>query len=139
MNNAILAAQGLHKFYRSGKKKDIRAVNGISMEIKRGRSLAIVGPSGAGKSTLLHLLGGLDRPTSGKVLMNGADIYKLGDRERARIRNKRVGFVFQFYHLMPEFTSLENVILPMRINTQYSILNTQERQRRLKPSASEVG
>lgn len=106
-----LIATDLHKIYRNG-SKEVRAVSGVSLEIRKGRSLAIVGPSGAGKSTLMHLLGGLDVPTSGKVTLGGVNIYKLPDRERARIRNTRVGFVFQFYHLLPEFTALENVMLP---------------------------
>jgi len=92
--------------------KEVRAVNGIELEIKKGSSVAIVGPSGAGKSTLLHMLGGLDRPTSGKILLEDTDIYKLSDRDRAMVRNKRIGFVFQFYHLLSEFTALENVMMP---------------------------
>lgn len=107
-----IVAQDLHKIYRNGAKKEVRAVNGITLEIKKGEALAVVGPSGAGKSTLLHLFGGLDSPTSGKVMLDGADIYRLSDKERARIRNKGIGFVFQFYHLLPEFTALENVALP---------------------------
>jgi lipoprotein-releasing system ATP-binding protein len=87
----------------------------VSLEVKGGESLGIVGPSGAGKSTLLHIIGGLDRPTHGKVLLDAVDIYRLADSKRARIRNERVGFVFQFYHLLPEFTALENVMLPAMI------------------------
>ncbi len=94
-------------------QKEVRAVDGMSFEIKKASSAAIIGPSGAGKSTLLHILGGLDRPESGEVLLDGTDIYKLPDKERADIRNKRVGFVFQFYHLLPEFTALENVMMPL--------------------------
>jgi len=98
------------KSYRSG-SKEIKAVNSISLDIVKGRSLAIIGPSGAGKSTLLHIMGGLDRPTAGRIEFDGVNIYKLSDRERARIRNGQMGFVFQFYHLLPEFTALENVAL----------------------------
>jgi len=111
MSNELLAVKDLHKIYRAG-VKEVRAVNGIALEIKKGSSAAIVGPSGAGKSTLMHMLGGLDKPTSGKVLLDGADIYKFSDKDRALARNKRVGFVFQFYHLLSEFTALENVMLP---------------------------
>ncbi|MBI5144327.1 MAG: ABC transporter ATP-binding protein [Candidatus Omnitrophica bacterium] len=117
MNDMGLRAKDIHKIYKNG-LKEVRAVNGVSLEIKKGSSLAIVGPSGAGKSTLLHLLGGLDKPTSGNITLDGVDIYRLSDKERARIRNQRIGFVFQFYHLLPEFSALENVMLPGLINGQ---------------------
>lgn len=125
----MLTAKDLHKIYRTG-AKEIRAVNGISIEIKKGRSIAIVGPSGAGKSTLMHILGGLDKPTSGRILLDGTDMYRLADRDRADVRNKRIGFVFQFYHLLPEFTALENVALPALISsndTRYTIHDTRGR------------
>jgi lipoprotein-releasing system ATP-binding protein len=111
MNDVILSVKEARKIY-SGLSKEVRALNGISLEIKRGSSTAVVGASGAGKSTLLHVMGGLDRPTSGKVELEGADLYKLSDKERSAIRNSRIGFVFQFYHLLPEFTALENVLMP---------------------------
>jgi len=111
MSDVLLSADGLEKIYRDG-AKEVRAVDGVSLQIKKGEATAIVGPSGAGKSTLLHMLGGLDSPTAGKAYLNGADIYGLSDGRRARIRNREIGFVFQFYHLLPEFTALENVMLP---------------------------
>ena len=111
MNDNFLSARDIHKTYRD-EGGEVSAVNGVSLELKRSRSVAIVGPSGAGKSTLLHILGGLDKPTSGQIILDSADIYKLPDRERAKIRNKRIGFVFQFYHLLSEFTALENVMMP---------------------------
>jgi len=114
MSDVILAARNVSKVYTNG-AKEVRAVGGVSFDVKRGVSVAVIGPSGAGKSTLLHLLGGLDKPTSGDVLIDGVDIYKLSDKKRAEIRNRRVGFVFQFYHLLPEFTALENVMLPAMI------------------------
>lgn len=114
MSDKILTAHGVRKIYRAG-IKEVRAVDGVDLEIEKARSVSIVGPSGAGKSTLMHLLGGLDRPTSGKVMLDGVDIYKLGDTERAKIRNTSIGFVFQFYHLLPEFTAVENVLLPALI------------------------
>ncbi|MDP3790865.1 MAG: ABC transporter ATP-binding protein [Candidatus Omnitrophota bacterium] len=117
MSNILLAIKDLRKIYKTG-AKEVRAVDGISIEIKTGRSIAIVGPSGAGKSTFMHMLGGLDRPTSGKVLLDGDDIYRLSDCDRAAARNRRVGFVFQFYHLLSEFTALENVMLPMMMKGQ---------------------
>ena len=115
MSKQSLIVKDLHKIYRYG-HKEVRAVNGIDLELKKGSSAAIVGPSGAGKSTLLHMLGGLDRPTSGKILLEDTDIYKLPNKERATMRNRRIGFVFQFYHLLSEFTALENVMMPALIN-----------------------
>jgi lipoprotein-releasing system ATP-binding protein len=115
MNDILLAAKDASKIYTSG-AREVRAVDGVSLGIRKGSSAAIVGPSGAGKSTLLHLLGGLDVPTSGEVAFGGVNIYGISDRERARIRNRRIGFVFQFYHLLPEFTALENVMLPALIS-----------------------
>ena len=87
-------------------------MKGISLKIKEAEVLAVAGPSGAGKSTLLHILGGLDRPSEGKVLIDGQELYAMNDRERSFVRNRKIGFVFQFYHLLPEFTALENIILP---------------------------
>lgn len=87
-------------------------LKGVDLEVTRGSIVTIVGPSGAGKSTLLHILGALDRPTRGKVNFEGKELYRLDDKERAGIRNRHFGFIFQFYHLLPEFTALENVILP---------------------------
>lgn len=115
MSNATgLVARNVSKIYTSG-AKEVRAVDGVSFEIAKGGSVAVLGPSGAGKSTLLHLLGGLDTPTGGSIEFDGTDIAKLPDAERSRMRNSRVGFVFQFYHLLPEFTALENVLLPALI------------------------
>jgi len=114
--NDIIRAKDVRKVYTNG-VRCVRAVDGVSLGIKKGSSTAIVGPSGAGKSTLLHLLGGLDVPTSGEVQFDGVDIYGLSDKERAGIRNRKIGFVFQFYHLLPEFTALENVILPALISS----------------------
>lgn len=111
MKKPFLTANDMHKTYKKG-LKEVKAVNGINLNIEAGSSMAIVGPSGAGKSTVLHLLGGLDRPTSGTVRLDGVDIYSLSDRDRARVRNRRIGFVFQFYHLLAEFTALENVMMP---------------------------
>ncbi len=93
----------------------LHVLKGIDLKIDEAEMVAIVGPSGAGKSTLLHILGGLDYPDQGKVILEGEEIYRLNDVQRAGIRNKRIGFVFQFYHLLPEFTALENVILPQLI------------------------
>src|SRR3989338_10197245 len=110
----MFQVRGVHKVYQHP-VKPVHVLKGIDLSIESGEVVAIVGPSGAGKSTLLHIMGGLDHPSSGKVLLNGIDIYKLSDADRARARNVRVGFVFQFYHLLPEFTALENVMLPALI------------------------
>ena len=112
----IIEAQQLHKTYhRLSHQVDV--LKGVDFKAEQGRIIAVVGPSGAGKSTLLHILGGLDRPTQGKVLIQGKDVYDLKDHERAQLRNTLIGFVFQFYHLLPEFTALENVMLPGIIKT----------------------
>jgi ABC-type lipoprotein export system ATPase subunit len=115
MNNYIIKSSNLHKIYQNGTNK-LEVLKGIDLEIEKEELLVIQGPSGAGKSTLLHLLGGLDSPTYGSVIIDGIDIYKISDNRRAIIRNKKIGFVFQFYNLLPEFTALENVILPALIN-----------------------
>ena len=93
----------------------LEVLKGVDLVINEGENLAIVGPSGAGKSTLLHILGGLDKPSEGSVKFDGEDIYKLNDKKRANLRNERIGFIFQFYHLLPEFTALENVCMPLLI------------------------
>ena len=128
MNDALLVAYKASKAYRNG-AKEVVAVDGVDVMIRRGSSTAILGPSGAGKSTLLHMLGCLDNPTSGSVLLDGLEIYSFSDKERAKIRNKRIGFMFQFYHLLPEFTALENVMMPAMI---------MGRGRRIKERAKEI-
>lgn len=92
-------------------------LKGIDLSIKKNELLAIQGPSGAGKSTLLHILGGLDRPTAGEVFFDGLNLYNLSENERALFRNQKIGFIFQFYHLLPEFNALENVLLPSLIKS----------------------
>jgi lipoprotein-releasing system ATP-binding protein len=113
MNN-VIAARGLHKYYRSG-DQTLKILLGLDLEVGRGETVAVAGESGAGKTTLLNLLGGLDKPTDGRVFVDGADIFALKDAARARFRNQRVGYVFQFHHLLPEFTALENVVVPLLI------------------------
>ena len=109
MNNLIRTVD-LHKSYYDG-AKELPVLNGIDIEIEKGEILAIIGASGVGKSTLLHLIGGLDRPIQGKVFYENQDIFNFNDRELDRFRNLGVGFVFQFHHLLPEFTAIENVAL----------------------------
>ncbi|MBU4479138.1 MAG: ABC transporter ATP-binding protein [Candidatus Omnitrophica bacterium] len=107
----MLEARHVHKYYNTQQTK-LHVLKGVSLKISKGEFVCILGASGAGKSTLLHLLGGLDRPTKGEVLLNGRNIYTIKDKERALVRNRLIGFVFQFYHLLPEFTALENIMLP---------------------------
>ena len=110
----LLEAIDINKSYRLF-KNEIEVLKGISLKIFAAELVAITGPSGAGKSTLLHILGGLDYPSGGKVYFQKQDIYQLKDNQRAQIRNKYIGFVFQFYHLLPEFSAWENVMLPALI------------------------
>lgn len=138
MSEELLIVNDLHKIYRNG-QKEVMAVDGITIEIKKGRSVAIVGPSGAGKSTLLHMIGGLDKPTSGNILLGETDIYKLSDRDRAAIRNKKIGFVFQFYHLLPEFTALENVMMPALMNSDDARCTMHEVRKRAADVLMSVG
>jgi len=108
---AFLEARGLAKVYRNA-EVPVQVFRDLDLDVERGEMLAIVGPSGIGKSTLLHLLGGLDRPDEGKIVVDGRDMTHLSNDELARYRNRNVGFVFQFHHLLPEFSAEENVAMP---------------------------
>lgn len=110
----VLAAQRVYKEYTSG-AGPLPVLCGVDLEVAAGETVAIVGRSGAGKSTLLHLLGGLDRPTQGEVVLGDCRLSRLSDAELSAVRSRRLGFVFQFHHLLLEFTALENVALPLRI------------------------
>lgn len=112
--SVVLEARGIRKSFYQG-PREVRVLENASMSLSGGESLAIIGASGAGKSTLLHILGGLDRPDEGKVLINGESIWGMKAAERSRIRNYELGFVYQFHHLLPEFTALENVAMPLLI------------------------
>ena len=111
----VLEARGLTKTYRGGDGGELHVLEGLDLAVTRGEMVAIIGASGSGKSTLLHLLGALDRPTAGEVLLDGEAISSLSEDALSRVRNRKVGFVFQFHHLLREFSALENVAIPQRI------------------------
>ena len=113
MNSVILASALVKVFVEDQFKVEV--LNGIDLEVQEAEMLAIVGPSGSGKSTLLHILGGLDQPTSGTLKINGVNIYELTEKEKSVLRNRYLGFVYQFHHLLPEFSALENVAMPLLI------------------------
>ena len=112
--SSLLEVRNLYKSYGDGSAK-VEVLKGIDLTIEAGDTVALVGPSGAGKSTLLHVMGTIDRPTSGDVLFDGKDIFALSDQPLASFRNRSIGFVFQFHHLLPEFSALENVMMPLLI------------------------
>lgn len=116
MNEVAMNLSGLTKTYLSGTPGEVQVLRGADMRLKRGEAVALVAPSGAGKSTLLHMAGLLDTPDKGTVEISGVDMTKASDRKRTRVRRNELGFVYQFHHLLPEFTALENIVLPQLAN-----------------------
>jgi lipoprotein-releasing system ATP-binding protein len=116
-NNVLVEVQGLKKNFRSG-RDTLKVLKGIDFKISTGEMMAICGASGVGKSTFLHILGTLEHPTEGKVYYEGADVFAQDDNKLSNFRNRFIGFVFQFHHLLPEFTALDNVIMPLLISGQ---------------------
>ena len=114
MSNTILACEAVCKNYYDG-QLNVQVLDNLTLQVDKGRSIGIVGASGSGKSTLLHILGGLDKPTSGRVSLMGQDLSELSQKQLSRLRNRHLGFVYQFHHLLPEFSALENVMMPLLI------------------------
>lgn len=116
MSDFTLQVADLTKTYNAGKPGEVRVLQGVSLDVKPGEVVALVAPSGAGKSTLLHIAGLLDTPDAGTVQIAGTDMTHLSDRKRTAVRRSTVGFIYQFHHLLPEFTALENIVLPQLAN-----------------------
>lgn len=134
MSTALLSSQNISKFYQEGNQQT-EVLKQVSFSMRPGELVAIVGSSGSGKSTLLHTLGGLDQPSSGEVFINGQSLQKMTPNALAKLRNQYLGFVYQFHHLMADFTALENVMMPMLIGRQ----NKGEAQSRAEQMLSAVG
>src|SRR5260370_26518067 len=131
-NSHLLTATNLRKTYRKDAEK-VRVLRGLDLDVHAGEFLSVVGASGSGKSTLLHLLGTLDKPDGGEVLLDGERIDNLPGDRRDRLRNQTFGYIFQFYHLLPELTTLENVLMPSMIGA--SVLTWFRKRRRLRRDA----
>ena len=134
MNERVIQAREIFKSYPSGERR-LEVLRGLSLEVEKGEMVAVVGESGAGKSTLLHLLGGLDRPDSGSILLEGRELSRLDLVEAAALRNREVGYVFQFHHLLPEFNAEENTLLPCLIRRE----PLREARRRARALLEELG
>ena len=138
VSDVVIAAHELHKRFVEGRGDDaldVTVLRGVSLQVHRGETLAVVGASGSGKSTLLHLLGGLDAPTSGRVELMGRDMATMDATAQGQWRNRHLGFVYQFHHLLPEFSALDNVAMPLRIRR----LTVADAREQAKAVLSKVG
>lgn len=134
MAQEIIRIEGLTKYYRIG-EEIIKALNGVDLSIAKNEYVALMGPSGSGKSTIMNIIGCLDTPTSGRYFLNGPDVAQLQDNQLAEIRNKEIGFVFQTFNLLPRYSALDNVALPL----VYAGLSKEERMERAKQALKDVG
>ncbi|MFM8585556.1 MAG: lipoprotein-releasing ABC transporter ATP-binding protein LolD [Gammaproteobacteria bacterium] len=134
MNEVVLEAEGVVREFREG-TSTLRVLDGLDLRLQRGECVAIVGASGSGKTTLLQILGGLDRPTLGSVRIEGRDLHALNEIERSALRNRTIGFIYQFHHLLPEFSALENVAMPLLVRR----MATAEAKSRAGAILEEVG
>ena len=131
----MLHAIKIAKNYDDVARNDLHVLDDVNFSLEHGETSAIIGSSGSGKTTLLNILGGLDKPSSGQVMLNGVDVHKLSEKQRSAVRNSNLGFIYQFHHLLPEFTALENVAMPLLINGR----SVKEARQRAEKVLSDVG
>lgn len=134
MNSAVISCRNLYKSYFQG-KLEVPVLHGVNLTLNEGEMISIVGASGSGKSTLLHLLGGLDAPSKGEILLMGQDITRISEEKRCQLRNRSLGFIYQFHHLLPEFSAQENVAMPLLIRR----MNRREAMERAAEMLQHVG
>mgnify|MGYP001818655688 FL=1 len=131
----MLHALNIEKIFHDGIRDDLHVLNDVNFSLDKGETSAIIGSSGSGKTTLLNILGGLDKPTSGKVMLNDVDVHELNEKQRCTVRNEHFGFIYQFHHLLPEFTALENVAMPLLIKGS----SVEEAKQRAEKVLADVG
>jgi lipoprotein-releasing system ATP-binding protein len=131
----MLRAVNIEKIFHDGIRDDLHVLNDVSFSLDKAETSAIIGSSGSGKTTLLNILGGLDKPTSGRVMLNDVDVHKLSEKQRCTVRNEHFGFIYQFHHLLPEFTALENVAMPLLIKGS----SVDQAQQRAEKVLADVG